>query len=175
MKHKILTSALAVMLIGASAFSAFALTGCSCSGKQPAATASQQAAATTAPAVTEPQAGKVYETKDVLSCNAWIGQMASQIGMKDYVNTLDGTKKVEIKGTLFDVPVTGYATIVQNGDVISALDFTTDGLTYDNAKAQLTQKYGNPLTDEAESCSFRAGSNTATLTSGEKGVTLSIR
>ena len=167
MKKRILTSAVAILIVGASAFSALTFTGCSCTGK---GNKTQQTSAASAQ-----QKHQTYETMDLLVCESWIGKLTSQVGMDNYVTEKDGGRQVEIKGKLFDADATGHASIVKSGDVISAVTITADALAYDTAKAELTKKYGEPVKDEGTSCVFHSTSNTMTLTQKGSDVTLDIK
>ena len=98
MKKHILTSAAAILLVGASAFSVLTFTGCSCTGK---GKQSQQTATTAVQ-----QQAKTFESKDLTMCESWIGKVTSQVGMEEYV----ANDRIEIKGKLFDKNATCYAT-----------------------------------------------------------------
>ena len=85
MNKRFLTSAAAILLVGASAFSALTFTGCSCTGK------GNKTQTTTAASAAQ---AKTFETKDLLTCESWIGKVTSQVGMEEYV----ANDRIEIKG-----------------------------------------------------------------------------
>ena len=163
MKKHILTSAAAILLVGASAFSVLTFTGCSCTGK---GKQSQQTATTAVQ-----QQAKTFESKDLTMCESWIGKVTSQVGMEEYV----ANDRIEIKGKLFDKNATGYATVEKGGNVISTVNLTSDELDFDTAKSELTKKYGDPTKEEAEERTYRTGSNTAILTKTDSGISFVIR
>ena len=150
MKKNILATAAAILLVGASAFSALTFTGCSCTGK------GNKTQTTTAASAVQ---AKTYETKDLLTCESWIGKLTNQVGMESYT----ANNQIEVKGQLFGTAATGVATVQKGGDVISSVKLTAGALAYDTAK------------DEGTTCSFRTGSNTAVLTQSGDGVTLEFK
>lgn len=162
MNKRFLTTAAAILLVGASAFSALTFTGCSCTGK------GNKTQTTTAASAVQT---KTYETKDLLTCESWIGKLTNQVGMESYT----ANNQIEVKGQLFGTAATGVATVQKGGDVISSVKLTAGALAYDTAKDELTKKYGDPIKDEGTTCSFRTGSNTAVLTQSGDGVTLEFK
>ena len=163
MKKNILATAAAILLVGASAFSALTFTGCSCTGKG-------NKIQTTTVAANAGQA-KTYEASDLLVCEGWIGKMNTQIGMESYT----ANNQIDIKGKLFNEEATGYAVVQKGGNVISNVIITAATLSYDTAKDELTKKYGDPIKDEDKTCTFRTGSNSAILSQNGNGVTLEFK
>ena len=148
MNKRFLTTAAAILLVGASAFSALTFTGCSCTGK------GNKTQTTTAASAVQ---AKTYETKDLLTCESWIGKLTNQVGMESYT----ANNQIEVKGQLFGTAATGVATVQKGGDVISSVKLTAGALAY--------------IKDEGTTCSFRTGSNTAVLTQSGDGVTLEFK
>lgn len=171
MKKMFAASALALLLVGASAFSMLTMSGCSCTGKKVGQTV------VTAPAATVAVPGnQVYQTNDVFTLNSWVGKTASQVGMTAEYYTASGDGNViKISGKLSDRTASGAATLAKGSDVITIVSLSLSDTTYDEAKQLLTAEYGDPIKEDAASCSFRASSNTAVLQNNDGAVQLIFR